>query len=42
MYLEILATHIMSPLLHSPFTLSEVLENIKKGMARHHHLVLPK
>ena len=40
-YLEMIATHTMSPLLHPPSTLREVLENIKRGIAEYSWLVIP-
>ena len=40
-YLESLVTHTVSPLLISPLTLMESLENFKGGMAQHPQLALP-
>ena len=40
-YLETLAIQIMSHLLLSPYLHREILENIKRGMAKHPELSLP-
>ena len=40
-YLENLAINTVSPLLLTPPILTEILENIKRGMAQHPQLALP-
>ena len=40
-YLDILATHTVSPQLLPPSTLQEIMENIKRGMAQYPQLALP-